>query len=188
MDTPDQTTELLRQWRSGDREALEQLIPHVYSELRRIAQSCLRDERPGHTLQATALVHEAYLRLIDQRAVATEDKAHFLSLAATMMRRILVDYARKRRARKRGSDRTIRLVEARTRGPVKGDDIIALDEALQKLAERDPRQGQLVELKYFAGLSIDETAAVMKISPATVKREWRFARAWLRASMNRPER
>ena len=183
MAAPDQTTELLRQWRAGDQEALDRLIPHVYSELRRLAQGLLRDERPGHTLRATALVNEAYLRLIDQRKVAAEDKAHFLGIAASMMRRILVDYARKRRAGKRGWDHNVPLVESRVGGSEKAAEILALHGALEKLAERDPRQSQLVELKYFAGLSIDEIAAVMKMSPSAVKREWRFARAWLRATI-----
>lgn len=180
-----QPTELLRSWRRGDPAALDALTPLVYSELRRIAESYLRSERPGHTLQATALVHEAYLRLVGQKKVDWEDKAHLLAMAAKMMRRILTDYARARKAMKRGWDGKVTFDEEQHGRENRAVTILALDEAMEQLKAKDARQAKIVELKYFAGLSIEETGAVLEISPATVKREWRTARAWLRTTLGR---
>jgi RNA polymerase sigma factor (TIGR02999 family) len=173
-------TEILLNWRSGDQSALDQLLPLVYQELRRLADHFLRREAPGHTLQATALVHEAYLRLVDQSQANWQNRAHFFGVAANLMRQILIQYARAKHADKRGGDqRKIYLDDA---GPIAQDrplDLIALDDALQTLAEISPRQNQIVELRYFGGLSIEETAEVMSLSPATIKREWSMAKAWL---------
>jgi RNA polymerase sigma factor (TIGR02999 family) len=180
-----QATLLLERWQAGDPKALDDLMPLVYSELRRIAQSYLRTERVGHTLQATALVNEAYLRLIDQGSARIESRSHFMSVAATMMRRILVDYARKRLAHKRGWECRVTLDEEKAGSYEKGEELLALDEALEKLAEMDPSQARLVELKYFGGLTIEETAAVIGISPATAKRQWNLARGWLRVELGR---
>lgn len=185
MDQTQRATLLLERWQAGDPAALDELMPLVYSELRRIAQSYLRSERVGHTLQATALANEAYLRLIQQRDAGIESRAHFLGLAATMMRRILVDYARKRMAHKRGWEGRVTLNEEKAGSTEKGEQLVALDEALQKLTELSPRQSRVVELKYFGGLTIEETAAVLEISPATAKREWSMARAWLRMTLGR---
>lgn len=180
-----QTYELLQSWRGGDRAALDALTPVVYNELRRLAASYLKNERPGHTLQATALVHEAYLRLLGQQNVDWKDKAHLLAMAATMMRRILVDHARSRQAMKRGWDGRVTLDEERHGRESRAVAIIALDEAMNQLKTLDSRQAEIVELKYFGGLSIEETGAVLEVSPSTVKREWRMARAWLRSTLGR---
>lgn len=180
-------TRLLVQWSEGDAEALERLVPLVYGELKRIASNQLRRERPEHTMAPTALVHELYLRLIDQRGATWENRIHFFSLAAQLMRRILVDYARARNADKRGGSVTrISIDEALEGGWPKPEgedpataDVLAVDQALERLTRLDRDQGRIVELRFFAGLSVEETAHVLKRSPRTVKREWRLARAWL---------
>ena len=174
-------TQLLANWSKGDRSALEQLTPLVYDELRRLAARYLRRERPGQTLQSTELVHEAYLRLIDQRSVQWQNRAHFFGIAAQMIRRILVDHARSRQARKRGGTAyRVTLDEAIAAAPEQRDlDLVALDEALNQLSLIDPQQGRIVEMRFFGGLSIEETAEALRISPATVKRDWTMARAWL---------
>ena len=181
-------TDLLKAWGSGDQAALDQLLPVVYDELRRLARSYLRRERPDHTLQATALVHEAYLRLIDQHSVTWQNRAHFFGVSAQLMRQILVQYARRRNAVKRDGgyrltldDQVMALAENRS------VDLVALDDALNGLAELDPQQSRIVELRFFGGLSIEETSQVMDISPATVKRHWATARVWLHAQINRAE-
>jgi RNA polymerase sigma factor (TIGR02999 family) len=177
-------TALLGEWSGGEREALERLIPAVYGELRRLAASYLKVERPGHTLEPTALVHEAYLRLSKQRGVAWKNRGHFFAVAARMMRRILVDHARKRRAAKR--DAAAWLVEGATESSgARGRpaELLSLDRALENLERIDPDQARLVEMRFFAGLTIEETAEATGVSPATVKREWQTARAWLRREM-----
>ena len=179
-------TLLLKRWRQGDRDALERLMPLVYEELRRIARHYLRSERPGHTLESTALVHEAFLRLIDQRNVQWQNRAHFFGIASQMMRRILVDHARKRHAAKRDAVLTRlsmaeRVIPAAEREP----DLLALDQAIEALAALDADQSRIVELRYFGGLTIEETAEVMGISPATVKREWATARLWLKREIRK---
>jgi len=182
VSTPQQhdVTRLLVQWGNGDKKALEDLMPLVYSELRKVAGRYLRRERSGHTLQCTALVNEAYLRLIDQHSVQWKNRAHFFGVAAEMIRRILVDYARSQHAQKRGADAPkISLDEAFGVGQERDLDLVALDEALSHLKQIDERQCRVVELRFFAGLSVEETAEVMEISPATVKREWVTAKAWL---------
>jgi RNA polymerase sigma factor (TIGR02999 family) len=178
-------TQLLIAWSDGEREALDQLLPLVYDELRRIAARYLRHEPGDHTLQPTALVHEAYVRLIDQRRVRWRNRAHFYGVAAQMMRRILVDHARTRRANKRGAGwERVPLVEDETAAASGDVDVLALDEALQRLAAFDAQQERIVELRYFGGLTIDEVAAVIGISAATVVREWTIAKAWLRAELS----
>jgi RNA polymerase sigma-70 factor, ECF subfamily len=173
-------TRLLRAWSNGDKAALARLAPLVESELHRLAESFLRRERPGHTLQTTALVNEAYLRLIDDTAIEWQSRAHFYGIAARMMRRILVDHARRRRKLKRGGEMLrVSLSEAE---PVAGEpsaDIIELDDALTSLSEFDARKSQIVELKFFGGLGEEAIAEVLNISPRTVQREWNLARAWL---------
>lgn len=173
-------TQLLRQWTQGDEAAFDQLVPLVYQELRRIARLCLRRERAGHTMQTTTLVHEAYLRLIDAGRVRWQDRAHFFAIAAQLMRRVLVDDARNREFKKRGGEFTrISLDEAMVLAPERDAEIIALDEALERLTHFAPRKCQVVELRFFGGLSIEETAEALKISTDTVKREWRTAKLWL---------
>lgn len=173
-------TQLLVDWGNGDNRALEKLTPLVYQELKRLAARYLRRERSDHTLQSTALVHEAWLRLIDQRQVHWQNRAQFFGVAAEMIRRILIDHARGRQAAKRG-DGAIKLsLDEALFTPDRRDlDLVALDDALQDLARLDPQQSRLVELRYFAGLSIEESAEVLGVSPATVKREWAAAKAWL---------
>ncbi|HEX4771702.1 MAG TPA: sigma-70 family RNA polymerase sigma factor [Bryobacteraceae bacterium] len=179
-------TALLSQWQGGSETALNALTPLVYNELRRLAQSYLNRERPGHTLQGTAVVHEAYLRLIDQRQVHWRDRNHFFALSAELIRRILVDHARSKRAEKRGGGQVKISLEEGMEPPVPGDvDLIALDDALQLLARTDPQQSRIVELRYFAGLKIEETAEVLQISPATVKRDWTVAKAFIKREMMR---
>ncbi|HEU4389593.1 MAG TPA: sigma-70 family RNA polymerase sigma factor [Blastocatellia bacterium] len=174
-------TQMLKDWRSGDDAAFERLIPVVYDELRRQAATYLRRERPGHTLQATALIHEAYLRLINQENIDWQNRAHFYAIAARLMRQILVDHARKRKAGKRGgSDIKVSLEDAMVVSPGRSVDLVALDEALTGLAALDPQQSRVVELRYFSGLSVEETAEVLGISTRTVKRDWNVAKAWLR--------
>jgi RNA polymerase sigma factor (TIGR02999 family) len=180
-------TQLLREWSEGKPEALENLLPLVYAELHRQAASFLRKERPGHTLQTTALIHEAYLKLIDRRDVTWQSRTHFFAVAAQAMRRILVDYARAKHREKRGGD-TIKLsLEEATlvAAKEKGVDLIALDEALNKLTERDKQQARVVELRYFSGLSLEETAEALHVSRATVARDWESARAWLHRELTK---
>jgi RNA polymerase sigma factor (TIGR02999 family) len=175
-----ETTQLLRAWANGDREALEKLTPRVYKELRRIAGHLMRDERPGRTIQTTALVHEAYLKLIDVTRVDWQHRAHFFAVSAQIMRRILLDRARRRVAAKRGGAAVrLNLDEAPDVGAGRAREIIQLDDALNSLANIDPRKAQVIEFRFFAGLSVEETAEVLKVSPATVLRDWRLARAWL---------
>jgi RNA polymerase sigma factor (TIGR02999 family) len=180
--SPDEgaVTGWLLEWSRNDKRGLDQMLPVVYAELHRLASSYLKREPEGHTLQPTALVHEAYLRLIDQRRVDWRNRAQFLGLAAGMMRRILVNHARDRAARKRGGNArqvSLSLVEAPSGRP--DVDLIALEDALDRLTALDPRKGQVVELKFFGGLTIEEIAEVLRVSAATVEREWSFARAWL---------
>jgi RNA polymerase sigma factor (TIGR02999 family) len=185
---PSQVTKLLQGWRGGDRNDLEALLPLVYDELRRLAHYHLKNERPGHTLQTTALVHEAYFRLVGQELPEWESRAHFFAIAAQLMRQILVDYARRRRASKRGSGVCmLTLDDALALSRRKDVDIIALDDALNTLAELDPRQSRVVELRFFAGLSLEETSEVMGIATATVQRDWTAARAWLHREISRSE-
>jgi RNA polymerase sigma factor (TIGR02999 family) len=180
-------TALLLAWSGGDRGALEALLPAVYAELHRQATRAMRREAAGHTLQATALVHEAYLRLVEQDRVVWRNRAQFFGVAAQCMRRILVDHARARHAATRGSggpQLTLSDADAAVAAGDAGLDVLALHEALERLAALDPDQGRLVELRYFAGLSIEETAVALGVSPATVKREWAVARAWLRRELD----
>ncbi|HET9526641.1 MAG TPA: sigma-70 family RNA polymerase sigma factor [Pyrinomonadaceae bacterium] len=173
-------TQLLLQWRRGDQSALEQLMPLVYEELRRLARQCMRGERAGHTLQTTALVNEAYLRLVNSSRVQWQDRAHFFAIASQLMRRVLVDEARKRRNLKRGGEYTrLAIEEVEIGSPGRDFDLLALDQALDGLAEFAPRKGKVVELRFFGGLSIEETALVLGISTDIVKREWRTAKLWL---------
>ena len=178
-------TELLLQWRRGDPSALEQLMPMVYEELRRLARQCMRGERAGHTLQTTALVNEAYLRLINSSRVQWQDRAHFFAIASQLMRRVLVDEARKRRNLKRGGEFTrINIDAVDVSSEPRDFDLLALDKALDGLAEFAPRKGKVVELRFFGGLSIEETALVLGISTDIVKREWRTAKLWLLQELN----
>lgn len=182
--SPDEVTRMLIEWSNGDRGALDKLIPLVYGELRQIAAGVLRRERPDHTLQPTALVHEAYLRLIDQRNVNWQNTAHFFAIAAQAMRRIIVDHARRHNAVKRGGDNLkVELEEAQSQPGPLDVDVLKLDDALTTLADFDPQQSRIVELRFFGGLSIEETAEVIGISPATVKRDWSMAKAWLHREM-----
>ena len=176
-----EVTALLKEWAAGDRGALERLMPVVYGELRRLAASQLRAERRNHTLQPTALVNEAYLRLVGLRSVAWANRAHFFAIAAQMMRRVLVDHARKRAASKRNPGTVyLDLSTSETGAADRAPELLALDVALTELEKLDPRQAKVVELRFFAGLSVEETAEVSGISTATVKREWKTARAFLR--------
>ena len=176
-----EVTALLKEWAAGDPAALERLMPLVYGELRRLAASQLRAERRNHTLQPTALVHEAYMRLIGQRSVSWANRAHFFGIASRMMRRILVDHARRRRRDKRSPGTVyLDLGTAEAGAADRGPELLALDDALTELEKLDPRQARVVELRFFAGLSVEETAEVAGISTATVKREWATARAFLR--------
>jgi RNA polymerase sigma factor (TIGR02999 family) len=180
MDTTPDLTQLLLAWGDGDREALDKLAPRVYRELKKLAGGYLRRERPGHTLQPTALAHEAFIKLIDQRNVHWRNRAHFFGIAAQAMRRILVDHARARLAGKRGSgDVVVSLDEAIDVSDPRADQLLALDEALKRLAQLDPNRGRVIELRYFGGLTLEETAEVLGVSRTTVIREWRMAKAWL---------
>jgi RNA polymerase sigma factor (TIGR02999 family) len=184
--TQPDVTRLLVQWRSGDQSALEALTPLVYDELRRLARSYLRRENPGHTLEGTALVHEAYMRLVQQRDVQWRNRNHFYALAAELIRRILVDHARAKVAAKRGSNSVkLSLDEAVAPAEERDVNLIALDDALVALASVDKQQSRIIELRYFAGLTIEQTAEVLAISPATVKREWTVAKAFLKREMLR---
>ena len=175
-----EVTRLLIRLTDGDGDVLGELLPLVYDELRRLAAGYLRRERPGHTLQPTALVHEAYLRMVDQSQVRWQNRAHFLGVAAQMMRRILVDHARGQRAEKRGGEiQKLSLDENIDVSGERAADLVALDEALERLAEFDPQKARVVELRFFGGLSVEETAEVLGVSAPTVKRQWRMAKAWL---------
>ena len=173
-------TDLLLSWRQGDAAALDRLVPLVYDELRRVARRRLRGESPGHALQSTALVHEVYLRLVDVDRMTLTSRAHFFGVAATLMRQILVDHVRRQRADKRGGGATLlSLDDVSPPAQPTSVDVLALDQALEKLSSIDARQCRVVELRFFAGLTIDEAAEALGISPATVEREWAFAKAWL---------
>lgn len=178
-------TEMLARWKAGDQSALESLLPLVYDELRSLARHYLADERYAHTLQATALVHEAFLRLVDQSPSNMESRAQFFGIAARLMRQILVDHARSRQASKRGSGILISLDPSADIAPQKDLNLVALDDALNELARLDERQARIVELRFFTGLSIEETARVLAISPVTVTRSWRNARLWLQRELSR---
>ena len=185
--SPNQVTELLLKWKSGDKESLQALLPLVYGELRRMAQHHLRGERSDHTLQSTALVHEAYLRMVKPGSLHIESRSHFFALASQLMREILVDHARSRKAGKRDGGTRLTLDEAAELSRSKGVDLLALDDALNQLAQMSSRQGRIVELRFFGGLSIEETAEFLGVSSATVEREWAVARAWLYREINRTE-
>ncbi len=183
---PNQVTELLEKWRSGERQALDALMPLVYDELRNVARHYLAREQRGHTLQTTALVHEAYMRLVGQNPPAWKDRAHFFGVSARLMRQILVDHARANQAEKRGG-RAVKLTldGSIVEGKERDFDVLALDDALNTLAKLSPEQSQIVELRFFSGLTIEDTAEILRVSPATVKRNWTTARAWLFREMNR---
>jgi RNA polymerase sigma-70 factor (ECF subfamily) len=184
--SPKEITQLLLDWSRGRQAALDQLIPLVHDELHRIAKRYMGRERPGQTMQTTALVNEAYLRLIDSSHVRWQNRAHFFAIAAQLMRRILVDFARSRRNLKRGGRaEQVSLDEALVISPERGADIVALDDALRVLASLDARQSQVVELRFFGGLSVDETAEVLKVSEGTVRRDWSLAKAWLHRELSR---
>lgn len=181
----DSISQLLHRWSDGDQEALEQLMPMVYSELRRMARRYMGQQPSGHTLQTTALIHEAYLRLVRQDEKRWESRAHFFGVAAQAMRHILVDYARARNARKRGGEeRLVSLEEAAIVSEDRAAELVSLDDALAELATLSPRQSRVVELRYFGGLSVTETAEVLKVSSDTVTRDWNHARAWLHRELN----
>jgi RNA polymerase sigma factor (TIGR02999 family) len=178
-------TELLVELGKGNRNAEEKLIPLVYGELRKLAAHYLRGERPGHTLQSAALVHEAYLRLTQMEEVDLKGRSHFFALAAQLMRRILVDHARAHEAQKRGgAEKTLSLENTLVISDPRSKELIALDDALERLSQRDPRQSRIVELRFFGGMSEEEIAAVLRISTRTVKRDWRIAKAWLYHEIN----
>ncbi len=181
-------TELLLAWSGGDDSALERLMPAVHAELRRLARREMRRERPGHTLQTTALVNEAYLRLVDMAGMAWNDRVHFFAVSARLMRRILVDHARSRLYQKRGGGATVvPFDEGLTVAADPGVDLVALDDALAALATLDPRKSQVVELRFFGGLSVDETATALHVSTGTVMRDWRLAKAWLLKQLDAPQ-
>ncbi len=177
---PEEMSQLLRDWSNGDQEALNKVMPIVYQELHRLAHHYMRRERPGHTLQTTALVNEAYMRLADYKKMRWQSRAHFFAVAAQVMRRILVEQARSKNVAKRGGGaQKISLDETAVISPGRSTEVIAVDDALTELESWDPRKGKIVELRFFGGLSIEETAEVLKVSPTTVQREWRSAKAWL---------
>ena len=181
---PHEITKLLKAWSGGDSTALERLMPLVYDHLHRLAHQHMRREQAGHLLQTSALINEAYLRLVDQRELAIQDRAHFFGIAARLMRQILVDEARRRNSAKRGGGTIqVSLTEATSVSQEQAANVVALDDALKRLEAIDARQGEIVELRFFGGLSIEETAEVLKVSPGTVMRDWTFARAWLRNEM-----
>ena len=180
-------TGLLVAWRKGDAEALERLVPLVQTELHRIAERCMRQERASHTLQATALVNEAYLRLVDVQRIGWQDRAHFLAMAARLMRRVLVDHARARRSQKRGGGAAqVTLVDSLGGSDERPHDIAALDDALEALARVDARKSRVIELRFFGGLSVEETASALDVSETTVEREWKLGKAWLLRELGRP--
>lgn len=178
-------TQLLLRWRSGDEAALQALIPLVYRDLRLAAHRCLRAERSDHTLQSTELVHEVYLRLAADHPLPTENRAHFVAIAARLMRQILVDYARRRSAAKRGPQYKVELDASFDLPQQESVDVVALDDALNRLSRRDLQQEKIVEMRFFGGLTVEETAAALEISPATVKRDWNMAKAWLMREVGR---
>jgi RNA polymerase sigma factor (TIGR02999 family) len=185
--SPDEVTRLLVDWGNGNQAALDDLIPLVYDELRRLAGRYMRRESPGHTLQTSAVVNEAYLRLVNQKSVQWQNRAHFFGVAAQLMRRILVDHARSRsRAKRGGGAQMVSLVEQAVI-PNEVEEVIALDDALKNLAEMDPRKSQIVEMKFFGGLTNEEVAAVLKVTPRTVERELRKAKAWLNRALSKGE-
>jgi len=176
---------MLRAWRAGNEQALEQLTPQIYRELRQAARQCMRNEREGHTLQTTALINELYLRLPDLQEIDWQDRAHFFAICARQMRRILIDMARSRRSHKRGSGNFMVSLDETPDVPEDSRrDIVAVDDALKELAKVDPRKSQVVELRFFGGLSVEETATLLKVSPDTVARDWRLAKAWLLREMS----
>ena len=184
--SPD-VTALLLAWRAGDHEALPRLVPLVHDELRKIARRCLRGEQAAQSLQATALVNEAYLRLVDARLVNWQNRVHFLAMSARLMRRVLVDAGRARSADKRGGEAVrVSLSEALGRPDDLGHEVVALHDAIEQLEQVDARKGRLVELRFFAGLSVEEAAVVLEVSPQTAARDWTFAKAWLRRELGRP--
>lgn len=186
MTTPPDVTVLLKEWTNGKRDALDRLMPLVYDELRSLASSYLRRERPGHTLQSTALVNEAFVRMVNQRDVEWQNRAHFFGIAAQMLRRILVDHARSRNAGKRGSGVLAMSLNEEIAIANKLDwDVVAVDDALNGLSKLDGQQAKLVELRFFGGLTIEETAEALGVSPSTVKREWLAAKAWLSREISR---
>jgi RNA polymerase sigma factor (TIGR02999 family) len=178
-------SELLGKWQAGDAKALQALVPLVYADLRRLAHRCLRRERPAHTLESTALVHEAYVRLTQREKVHFEGRSSFFAVSAQLMRQILVDYARAHRAAKRDGGLKLVLDEAMALPLAREINLVALDDALNELSRLDPQQSRIVELRFFGGLSIEETSEVLGISPATVKRDWTTARLWLQRQMGR---
>jgi RNA polymerase sigma factor (TIGR02999 family) len=181
-----QVTKLLQAWGRGQDSALDELLPIVHQELRRLARRYMMGERASHTLQTTALVNEAYLRLVNSRRVRWQDRAHFFAISAQLMRRILVDSARAYRSKKRGADVSKVILDEALIGPQeKGQDLVALDDALKLLAEIDARKSQVVELRFLGGLSVDEAALVLKVSPDTVLRDWRLAKAWLKREISK---
>ena len=183
--SPHEVTQLLKDWSNGNQAALDELTPLVYEELHRLAHQYMKRENPGHVLQTSGLVNEAYLRLVDQKRVQWENRAHFFGIAAQLMRRILVDYARKRdNTRRGGGEVHVPLDEAMIAAHEQAVGLLALHEALQHLTTIDSRQSELVELRFFGGLTIEETAEVLKVSPGTVMREWTFAKAWLQREMS----
>ena len=185
---PSRITQLLVRWREGDRRALDDLLPLVYNELHRLAAQYMRGERPDHTLQTSALVNEAYLRLAGYEDIQWQNRAHFFAIAAQAMRRILVDHARRRDNQKRGGGaQTVELDEALIVSDERTAEVVALDDALKSLDQIDPRKSQLVELRFFGGLSIEETAEVLQVSPGTVMRDWTLAKAWLRREITGDE-
>ena len=187
--SPHEVSQLLRAWSSGDEAALQTLIPLVYEELHRIARRYMGREREGHTLQTSALVNEAYLRLVDWKNVEWQNRAHFFAVSAQMMRRILVDFARDRRYLKRGGGALqVSLAEAAGMTSQRGTDLVALDDALNSLAEVDKRKSEVVELRFFGGLSVEETAEVLKVSAETVMRDWKLAKVWLLRELEKPRR
>ena len=186
MQASEQITELLQSWSHGDRAAIQKLVPLVYDELHRLAQRYMSDERTGHTLQTTALVNEAYLRLVDSTHASWESRTHFFGVCAQVMRRILVDWARARQALKRGGDvRALDFHDSLAASKDPGTDLVAIDDALKSLAALDWRKGQVVEMRFFGGLSVKETAEVLKVSTETVQRDWKLAKSWLRREVSR---
>jgi RNA polymerase sigma-70 factor (ECF subfamily) len=175
---------LLRAWSDGDQSALEKLAPIVYDELRRLARHYMRQERPGHSLQTTALVNEAYLRLVDYKRMRWNNRAHFFAVSAQLMRRILVDHARRHNLKRGGGVQHLSLEDTAVVGTGRGEDLVALDNAMQALGRIDSRKAQVIELRFFGGLSVEETAEVLKVSPVTVMRDWSTARAWLHREMS----
>ena len=187
--SPHEVSQLLRAWSSGDEAALQTLIPLVYEELHRIARRYMGREREGHTLQTSALVNEAYLRLVDWKNVEWQNRAHFFAVSAQMMRRILVDFARDRRYLKKGGGALqVSLAEAAGMTSQRGTDLVALDDALNSLAVMDKRKSEVVELRFFGGLSVEETAEVLKVSAETVMRDWKLAKVWLLRELEKPRR